>query len=245
MADIINSAHFFNGNVKVGDMHTYGKLAGNSIINGYKGTCGEHCVGCWDKNNWEKSPCYVAKSYVQYKDTVINSHITNTLAMREDPQATCEELNKQLKRKRTNKTVRVHNSGELESKEELKAWLWLAKQNPERMFYVYTKAYEIVDAVLSEMKKKEIPENYFINISVWHEFGIECYNKWKHINTVRAFVYDDETFDYKEAGLKIDCMCPAYKKNKKGKVKLSHDLTCDKCKICFQSKAKVCACLAH
>lgn len=236
---------FFNGNVKVGNILTFNKLAGKNEINGCVGSCGKHCVGCWDVNNWKKSPCYVAKSYVQYGNGVINSHIVNTVAMREDPQKTVEELNKQLQRKRTLKTVRQHSSGELESAEELRSWMWLAKQNPNRLFYVYTKAYEILDEVLGSMKRKDIPENYFINISVWHENGIDSYNKWKNIPTVRAYVYDDESFDYNAAGLKLSGRCPAYRKDEKGRVKLYHDLTCDKCGICFQKKAKVISCLSH
>ena len=123
--------------------------------------------------------------------------------------------------------------------------MWLAKQNPKRIFYVYTKAYEILDEVLGSMKKEDIPKNYYINVSVWHEHGIDCYNRWKHIPTIRAYAYDDETFDYEKAGLHIDGKCPAYRKNEKGKVKLYHDLTCDKCKLCFQDKAKVLTCLSH
>ena len=38
-----------------------------------------------------------------------------------------------------------------------------------------------------------------------------------------------------------DCGNPNYDKNGK----LSHELTCDKCKICFQKKAKVCGCYDH
>lgn len=237
--------HFYNGNVKVGDMHTFNKLAGNIEFNGCMGSCGCHCMGCWNSEDWKKSPCYVAKSYCQYGKTVINSHIVNTVAMREDPWGTIRELDAQLKRKRTNKTVRQHSAGELETAEELKAWMWLAKQHPLRKFYVYTKAFEIVDAVLSETPVEELPDNYFINISIWHEFGIDTYNKWKHLDIIRAYAYDDETFDYEAHGLHVDGHCPAYRKDKKGKVKLFHDLTCDKCQLCFQKKAKVLTCLSH
>lgn len=237
--------HFYNGNIKVGNILTFNKLAGNITINGCKGSCGDHCTGCWNPEDWKHSPCYVAKSYVQYKDQLINSHIVNTLAMRENPYKACEELNKQLKRKKIIKPIRQHSSGELESVEELKAWMWLAKQNPDRVFYTYTKAYEIVDAVLSEISEEEIPKNYYINVSIWHEHGIDCYHKWQHIPTIRAYVYDDGAFDYEKAGLHIIGNCPAYRMDENGKVKLYHDLTCDKCKLCFQSKAKVLKCLSH
>ena len=86
---------------------------------------------------------------------------------------------------------------------------------------------------------KFLVDNFYINISIWHESGIGTYNKWKHLDCIRAFVYDDG-YDYGNQ-LKINCYCPAYDENGK----LSHDLTCDKCKICFQKKAKVCGCYDH
>ena len=70
-------------------------------------------------------------------------------------------------------------------------------------------------------------------------YDADTYNKWKHLDCIRAFVYDDG-YDYSKL-LKIDCYCPAYDKSGK----LSHELTCDKCKICFQKKAKVCGCYSH
>ena len=109
--------HFYNGNIKVGDILTFNKLAGNQRINGCMGSCGKHCTGCWNPDSLKDSPCYVAKSYYLYKDRVINSHIVNTEAMRKDPMEACKELNKQLQRKRIIKPVRQHSSGELESAE--------------------------------------------------------------------------------------------------------------------------------
>ena len=118
-------------------------------------------------------------------------------------------------------------------------WLETAKMFPETPFYVYTKAYNIVDDILSNTKIEDLPNNFYINISIWHQNGIESYNKWKHLDAIRAFVYDDG-YDYSKK-LKIDCYCPAYDENGK----LNHKLTCDKCKICFQKKAKVCGCYDH
>lgn len=242
-----NGVHFYNGNTKIGNMLTFNKLAGNNVINGCMGSCGKYCTGCWNHDNWKKSDCYVAKSYYQYKDNCINSHIVNTKAMRENCEAAFEALNGQLKRARTLKTVRIHASGELESVEELQGWFSLAAKHPNRKFYVYTKAYDIVDKVLLLMKAKnqQLPANLFINISIWHEHGIDFYNKWKHLQTIRAYAFDDETFDYEAHGLKINGKCPAYRKNEKGKVKLSHELTCDKCGLCFQEKVKALTCLSH
>lgn len=233
-----------NGNIKIGNtMWSWNKLAGNGIIAGCKGTCGEHCKGCYNAEDPKKSSCYVFKSYVQYGwdgGTVVKSHIRNTNIIRNDIDKAFEDIRLQLKRaKKKPSAVRIHASGELESAKELKMWLETAKMFPKIPFYVYTKAYNVVDDVLSHTKMKDLPNNFYINISIWLESGIETYNKWKHLDFIRAFVYDNG-YNYGDM-LKINCHCPAYDKNGK----LSHDLTCDKCKICFQKKAKVCGCYSH
>ena len=233
-----------NGNIKLGQtMWTWNKLAGNGTIAGCKGTCGQHCNGCYNAENPRKSPCYVFKSdniYGWDHSSVVRGHVRNTNVMRNDINHAFSDIRLQLARaKKRPSAVRIHASGELESAQELREWIKTAEMFPEIPFYVYTKAYEILDEVLSEMSNDTMPSNMFINVSIWHENGIDTYNKWKHLDCVRAFVYDDG-YDYGDK-LKIDCYCPAYDKNGK----LHHDLTCDKCKICFQSKAKACGCYNH
>ena len=160
--------------------------------------------------------------------------------MRSDIGKAFNDIRLQLSRaRRKPSAVRIHASGEIETTQELREWLTTAIMTPGIPFYIYTKAYEVLDGVLSSMDTRLIPKNFFINVSIWHEDGIAIYNKWKHLDCIRAFVYDDG-YDYSRL-LKIDCYCPAYDKNGK----LSHDLTCDKCKICFQKKAKVCGCYSH
>lgn len=232
------------GNIKIGrTMWTWNKLAGNGEIAGCKGTCGQHCEGCYDPKHPQKSPCYVFKSYVLYgwdHSSVVKGHIRNTNIMRKDICRAFNEIQLQLKRARKKPSaVRIHAAGELETAQELRKWMETAAMAPNTPFYVYTKAYEILDEVLSSIDVDAIPSNFFINVSIWHEFGIDTYLKWKHLDCIRAFVYDDG-YDYGKC-LKIDCYCPAYDKNGK----LNHDLTCDKCKICFQKKVKVCGCYNH
>jgi len=228
---------FFKGNIKVGDMLTFNKLAGNIEWDGCMGSCGEHCSGCFDSKNPYESGCYVIKSYRQYKSSVIKPHTINTIGMREHLKDSFIELDRQLSRKRKILPIRIHSSGEFETTQEIEGWIELARKHPNMPFYVYTKAYDLLDEVLT--KNSSLPSNFFINISVWHEQGIAIYNKWKKLDNIRAFVYDDG-YDYADK-ITIDGYCPAY--NKAGK--LSHDLTCDKCKICFQEKVKVCGCYSH
>lgn len=235
-AKVKRKYHFFNGNVKVGNMYTWNTLAGRSLIKGCMGTCGKYCTGCWNTTDWKKSSCYVPKSYVQYKDAVLDPHIRNTKGMRSEMNEVFKQLDGQLSRARNTKPVRIHSSGEIESAQELRKWFELAQKHPERQFYVYTKAYDILDQVLPTT---DIPDNFYINISIWHQIGIPSYNKYKVKANVRAFVYDDK-FDYSKY-FKIDCHCPAYDSSGK----MDHTYTCDKCKICFSKFAKVCACYDH
>jgi len=233
-----------NGNIKIGPtMWSWNKLAGNGVIAECKGTCGEHCKGCYNADDPKKSPCYVFDSYVRYgweNSTVVQSHIRNTNIMRNDIDRAFDDIRLQFKRaKKFPSAVRIHASGELETAEELRKWMDTACIHTQIPFYIYTKAYEILDEVLEGKTNDDIPLNFFINVSIWHENGVEVYNKWKHLDCIRAFVYDDG-YDYSQS-LHFDCHCPAYDQNGK----LHHDLTCDKCKICFQKKAKVCACYSH
>lgn len=233
-----------NGNTKVGSsIYTWSKLAGNGMIAGCKGTCGKHCMGCYNTENPKKSPCYVFKSYVQYgweDGTPVKSHVRNTNIMRNNINKAFEDIKLQLQRARKKpKAVRIHASGEIETSKELRMWIETAKLFPEIPFYIYTKAYKILDNVLSSIKEEDLPKNFFINISVWHNNGIKAYNKWKHLSIIRAFVYEDG-YDYSKK-LKINFNCPAYDKNGK----LNHDLPCDKCTKCFREELKVCGCYSH
>lgn len=233
-----------NGNIKIGNtMWSWNKLAGKGEIAGCKGTCGEHCHGCYNEEDPRKSPCYVFKSYNIYgwdHSSVVKGHVRNTKVMRENIEKAFNDIRLQLKRaKKKPSAVRIHAAGELETAHELRGWIETSKMTPDIPFYIYTKAYEVLDEVLSSMNANEMPKNFFINVSIWHENGIDIYNKWKHLDNIRAFVYDDG-YDYSKL-LDINCYCPAYDKNGK----LSHELTCDRCKICFQKKAKVCGCYSH
>ena len=232
------------GNMKIGHtMWSWNKLAGNGVIAGCQGTCGNHCQGCYNMDDPKKSPCYVFKSYNRYgwdDSSVVKGHIRNTQVMRDNIEKAFSDIKLQLSRARKKPSaVRIHSSGELETVQEFREWIDTATIAPEVPFYIYSKNYEVLDEVLSTMDTKKIPKNFFINISIWHEEGIDIYNKWKHLDCIRAFVYDDG-YDYSKV-LKFDCYCPAYDKNGK----LKHDLTCDKCKICFQKKAKICGCYSH
>lgn len=230
------------GNVKLGGekarVWTWSTLKGNEPIfvkvwNAFiVGTCGKHCVGC-------SKACYVNASY-RY-GSVIYGHAKNTIAIRYLLPQLYERLRNQiLKAKKKPDLIRINQSGELQNKAELKMFCDLAREFPEIQFWLYTKNYEVITPALLN---DEVPKNLTILISVWHENGIQTYQLLKEFDNVKAFVYDDKTFNYETAGIGINTYCKAYDENGK----LDHNVTCDICKKCFNrnSSHKCIGCNAH
>ena len=228
-----------NGNVKLGgSVWTYSKTYSDKAFfvdafGGYvTGSCIGYCDGC-------RNACYVAKSY-RYGSVILN-HAINTCGIRYDLDKVYNDLRNQLLRARKKPVqVRIDQSGELMSHEEFLMWCELAKEFSDIAFYVYTKAYDIV---IPTLLSGSVPGNLTVLISVWHEFGIREFFTVAHLNNVKAFVYDDHTFDYSACGLIKQTECKAYGEDGK----LDHNITCEKCKKCFNRLAchKVIFCNAH
>lgn len=250
-------------NIKLGEMGTWAMLFGNcewyipELDVTVKGTCGEHCKGCFNPDNPRCSTCYVAKSYVKYtnknKDKTVGDilknkccvklgHAYRTIAMTMFRDDLLDSLDGQLKRKRKKfETIRINESGELTCYEDLDLWCELSKRHPETVFYLYTKNYKVVRKALIN---GIVPNNLFINISIWHEYGIKAYLEMKDHPQIRAFCLVDKKWTiekYASKGIEITSMCGAY--NEKGK--MNHAVTCDKCKKCFSKKNKCVGCYEH
>lgn len=245
-------------NIKLGNMGSWSLLFGN--IDWYipelglscKGTCGEYCKGCFNKDNPKKSDCYVCKQYIRYSDknigiekskcTIKLGHAYRTLAITLFRNELLVSLHKQLTNmKKKFLTVRINESGELTCYEDLEMWCKLAILHPETKFYIYTKNYP---AVQNAVDNSIIPRNMFINISVWHECGIAEYKKMEKHPQIRAFVLLDSEWTvgkYAERKLTVDAICGAY--NEFGV--MNHNLTCDKCKLCYSQTRKVVGCYKH
>lgn len=230
-----------DGNIKVGDMWIWNTLKGGDSIHiefrgksiDCIGTCGKLCKEC----GCDKA-CYVNASY-RYP-SVKYGHARNTLALRDGAAETYVELFNQLQRARKRPAfVRIHASGEFESGEEISIFNALAKAFPSVTFYAYSKNFPVLGRWLNENK---LQDNFILNVSIWHEFGIEFFRRWSHLPNVRAFVYDDG-YDYSKHGLTINAHCPAYKPNGE----LIHKKTCDKCGLCmlYGDRCKVVGCYAH
>ena len=226
------------GNTKIGSIWSFSTLMGNEPIhidfNGFTadivGTCGKYCEGC-------KKSCYVRNSY-RYP-SVKYGHAWNTIAIRDDIGNAYTDLYNQINRaKNKPNAIRIHVSGEFEGIEELNMWNTLAMMFPAIRFYVYSKAYDIMGEYID---KYGLVNNLIVNVSVWHEYGIEFYKRYSHLANVRAFVYDDG-FDYNQYGIISDSRCPAY--DKSGKT--VKGVTCEKCGLCMGKHSnKVTFCPAH
>lgn len=228
--------HFTEGNIKVGRIFTFSTLMGdytykglNGKLKDIKGTCG-NCAGC-------KDSCYVRKSY-RYPTTVFY-HAANTWGLRHELDKVEQDLAAQLAKTRRTpiKVVRLNQSGELENAEQLAMWCRLATKFSDKSFYIYTKMYDLVGSFLDQGL---IPSNMTVLFSVWHEYGVAEYKKYAHLPNVKAFVYDDG-----DVQIKAKIYCPAYKIDQKGRPFMDHSMTCEKCGLCYKSKAKIIGCIDH
>lgn len=229
-----------SGNVKLGkNMWTFSKTYSDqefyvAAFNGYvQGSCIGYCDGC-------RKACYVAKSY-RY-GSVIYNHAINTCGVRYELELVYIDLRNQLLRAKNKPSqVRIDQSGELINSDEfINLWCALAAEFSDISFYVYSKAYDIIiPALLAGL----VPENLTVLISVWHEIGIREFFTVAHLPNVKAFVYDDHTFNYAAYGIVKQTECKAYDENGK----LDHNITCDKCQKCFNRLAchKVIFCNDH
>lgn len=92
------------------------------------------------------------------------------------------------------KTIRIHSSGDFFSQDYFDAWLAVAKLNPKKRFYAYTKS-----LTFWEKRKREMPKNFILNASFGGKFD-SLINKLK-------LKYAEVVFSIKEAKdkkLKID-----------------------------------------
>lgn len=219
-----------HGNIKLGNMWTFSTLYGNKEYSteygNVSGTCGKYCAGC-------QAECYVKKSY-RYP-SVIASHAINTISLINSVIETEKALIAQIQRARKKPAViRIHQSGEMLNRYEVAMWINIAKEFPEITFYTYTKAFDIVEPFL-----ENLPRNFYINVSVWHEYGIKEFKEMAKHPNIKAFAYMDG-YDYKTAGLNIQTTCKAYEGGK-----LNHAITCDLCKKCFADTFKIIGCESH
>lgn len=217
------------GNLKLGNIPGLNLLPGdeplqakNGQLTNIAGTCGKYCKDCI-KN------CYAVRYVKLRQNSCVKPYAMNTLIMRNNP----EKLRAAIKdycTKNIVKYFRFHSAGEIESLEQLRLYGLICTDNPDVVFYTYTKAFDILEAWFKELSASntEPPENFVINLSEWHE-NLDYLNKVHPYFSrfCNVFAYDDCT-DKRYAEMPH---CPAI--NIRG-----HEtgVTCAQCRRCLQLK---------
>ena len=221
------------GNVKVGNIPQFNTLPGNDLIemsNGkiltnIVGTCGKCCDNCF-KN------CYAVRSLKLHHNSTTVAWGANTVILRNDPEKVLNEITEFCTKNIVN-YFRFHTSGELESVEQLKLYCEICKRNPDVVFYIYTKNF---DVLVDWFMENPVPDNFVINLSEWHG-NIEKYydsisDERKRDIAKRIFAKEMNVFSYDDND--PACMqnlphCPAI--DSKG-----HEtgVTCAMCRRCMK-----------
>lgn len=135
-------------NKKLGNIPAFNTLAGNrlltlsngTILTNIVGTCGKHCKECFHD-------CYAVRYIKCHHNSTVRPYAANTIVMRHDP----DKLRKAIKEycdKNIVKYFRFHTSGELESLQQFFSYCKICLENPDVIFYIYTKAFDILEKYL-------------------------------------------------------------------------------------------------
>lgn len=232
LSDCKPRCHISTSNIKT-NIPSWSTYPGDEIIylkdgrkvSDLKGTCnGANCTAC---KGWKE--CY-AYRMLRYTD-VAKNYIENTMYLRTDITGLENDLVKQIKKIKKSDMFRFDVSGEIENLEQLIMFLSVAYRVPEKTFYVYTKNYDVLYKYFST--GVELPDNFHILISIWHESGIKCFNDLRHHKNIHCFIYNDG-FNYDAYGIELlnTNRCMAYDKDGN----MNHDITCIKCRKCWTKK---------
>ena len=208
--------HIKKGNKKLGkNIYHIDLLPFNDIIS-YKGngrplcnvvgSCGKYCAVCKEK-------CYAANYIRRFANTCIPAYGENTLLARKNIAKYFAEIDNFISTKKV-KIFRWHVSGEILSEAYYVNMRNLAIKHPEINFYVYTKAFDIIEKYNTEI------ENFHLLVSQWHK----CY---KNPMGYAEFIYDDGT----EPELETVFHCPAVRKDG-----TETGITCEQCGRCPNAK---------
>ena len=212
------------------------KLGSGQPLTNIVGTCGKHCADC-------KASCYAVRAATYHHNSVIPAWGKNTVILRNDPDKVKKEITEFCK-KNVVKYFRYHAAGEFESVEQIKLYCDICKENPDVIFYTYTKRFDLlVQFFLKE--KNEMPENLVINLSEWHGNLKEFIDENDDItgqvetlfNKMNVFAFDDKTEKSAYAATLVHC--PAIDKT-------GHEtgITCAQCRRCMKAGHKT-AVFAH
>lgn len=141
------------GNKKIGRIWHFSTVAIAACAN---------CAGCMHF-------CYELKAYLVH-GSVLLSRCRNYVLMKYDRERAFDDIDKQLKRKKTDfKWFRWHVGGEILDYDYFCRMVKLAIDNPTWNFYTYTKMYGIVNTWIARHggSKECLPDNLKIMFSEW------------------------------------------------------------------------------
>ena len=130
-------------------------------------TC-KNCKEC-------KSFCYDVKACCQYEN-VRNARAKNTALFRYDRDLFFRLLWEKMSRKKSNKFLRFHVSGEIVDIDHFSRMVETAKRFPDFKIWTYTKVYWIVNQYIREHggnKEAALPDNFKVMFSEWKGLPID------------------------------------------------------------------------
>lgn len=220
-------------NGKLGNIPQFNILPGNEPLvlssgrplTNITGTCGGCCDDC-------KASCYAVRAAVFHHNAIIPAWGRNTVILRNDPDKVKREIT-EFCNKNIVKYFRFHTAGELENINQLELYCEICNANPDVIFYIYTKRFDLLTDYFVLVGNK-VPKNFVINLSEWHG-NIEDFISNTHyagtfrkfFDTLNVFAYDDKTPESSYAASLVHC--PAIDKT-------GHEtgITCAQCRRCMK-----------
>ena len=110
--------------------------------------------------------CYDIKAVLQYVN-VAKARARNTVILIRDREKYFSEIIKACEKRRSNKYLRWHVSGDIVDVDYFDHMVKIARMFPDFRFWTYTKAYHIVNKWCELNGKDSIPENLSVMFSEW------------------------------------------------------------------------------
>lgn len=147
------------------------------------------CANCSECKRY----CYDIKACLQYRN-VRQARARNLVLLRQNRASYFGQIRNRLKRSRKIRAFRWHVSGDIPDMEYLEEMINIARENPEWVFWTYTKNYHLINSYCAEHGNSRacIPGNLSIMFSKWE--GLPMYNPF-HFGEFACEMYSGEYKD--------------------------------------------------
>ena len=165
--------HLSYGNKKIGKTLNFNLPA---IL-----TCGGMCkkCGCYKY-------CYAIKDALRFP-AVMRARVENLALLLKFPGLYWSQVRDAIRRHKSYEYIRFHVSGEIQSIEYFAELVKTARLFPERVFWTYTKQYEIVNAYCAKNGgRSAIPKNLSVMFSDWDGYPMDNKNTFPVFQFVPA-----------------------------------------------------------